>query len=86
MFGGSSGGYAYAFTNAGFKYVVYSVSAANNLQHGGLTVIQDGQAKSLKQSVCQADKVTDTEDDALIETTLKWKGDPAIEKTGIQRR
>jgi hypothetical protein len=83
MFGGNSGGYAYAFTNAGFKYVVYSVSGANNLQGGGLTVIKDGQAKPLKQSTCQAGKMTDTEDDALIDATLKWKSDPAIEKNGV---
>ncbi|KTB67422.1 MULTISPECIES: hypothetical protein [Pseudomonas] len=86
MFGGSSGGYAFAFTNAGFKYAVYSVSGANNLQDGGLTVTQDGQTKPLKQSTCQAGKVTETEDDALIDTTLKWKSDPAIEKTAIPGR
>jgi hypothetical protein len=86
MFGGNSGGYAYAFTNAGFKYIVYSVSGANNLQDGGLTVTKDGQAKPVKQSTCQAGKIIDTEDDALIDATLKWKSDPAIEKTGVPGR
>lgn len=84
VFGGGSGGYAYAFTHAGFKYIVYSVSGANNLQDGGLTVTQEGQTKPLKQITCQAGKVTDTEDDALIDATLKWKSDSAIEKTGVQ--
>jgi len=86
MFGGNSGGYAYAFTNAGFKYVVYSVSGANNLQDGGLTVTKDGQPKPLKQSTCQAGKIIDTEDDALIDATLKWQSDPAIEKTVVPGR
>jgi len=85
-FAGNTGGYAYAFTNAGFKYVVYSVSGANNLQDGGLVVLKDGQAKPVKQSTCQAGKVTDTDEDALIDATLKWKSDPAIEKNGIPTR
>lgn len=82
-FAGNTGGYAYAFTNAGFKYVVYSVSGSNNLQDGGLVVLKDGQAKPVKQSSCQAGKVTDTDEDALIDATLKWKSDPAIEKNGV---
>ncbi|MDQ0010319.1 hypothetical protein J2T07_002509 [Luteibacter jiangsuensis] len=85
-FAGNTGGYAYAFTNAGFKYVVYSVSGSNNLQDGGLVVLKDGQAKPVKQSTCQAGKVTDTDEDALIDATLKWKSDPAIEKNGIPTR
>jgi hypothetical protein len=83
MFGGNTGGYAYAFTNAGFKYVVYSVSGSNNLQDGGLVVLKDGQTKPVKQSSCQAGKVTDSDDDALIDATLKWKSDPVIEKNGL---
>jgi len=82
-FGGNTGGYAYSFTNAGFKYVVYSVSGSNNLQDGGLVVLKDGQDKPVKQSACQAGKVTDTDDDALIDATLKLKSDPAIEKNGV---
>ena len=85
-FAGNTGGYAYAFTNAGFKYVVYSVSGSNNLQDGGLVVLKDGQAKPVKQSTCQEGKVTDTDEDALIEATLKWKSDPAIERNGITAR
>lgn len=85
-FGGNTGGYAYAFTNAGFKYVVYSVSGSNNLQDGGLVVLKDGQTKPVKQSTCQSGKVTDTDEDALIDATLKWKSDPAIEKNGIPSR
>lgn len=85
-FAGNTGGYAYAFTNAGFKYVVYSVSGSNNLQDGGLVVLKDGQDKPVKQSSCQAGKVTDTDDDALIDATLKWKSDPAIEKNGVPTR
>ncbi|URL59519.1 hypothetical protein IM816_05285 [Luteibacter flocculans] len=85
-FAGNTGGYAYAFTNAGFKYVIYSVSGSNNLQDGGLVVLKDGQAKPVKQSTCQSGKVTDTDDDALIDATLKWKSDPAIDKNGIPTR
>ena len=82
-FAGNTGGYAYAFTNAGFKYVVYSVSGSNNLQDGGLVVLKDGQTKPVKQSTCQEGKVTDTDEDALIDATLKWKIDPAIDKNGV---
>lgn len=85
MFGGNTGGYAYAFTKAGFKYIVYSVSGADKPQDGGLVVTKDGQAKPLKQSTCKAGKVTETEDDSLIDATLKWKIDPVIEKTGVPR-
>lgn len=85
-FAGNTGGYAYAFTNAGFKYIVYSVSGSNNLQDGGLVVLKDWQPKPLKQSTCQAGKVADTDDEALIDATLKWKSDPSIEKSGIPSR
>jgi hypothetical protein len=85
-FAGNTGGYAYAFTNAGFKYVVYSVSGANNLQDGGLVVLKDGEAKPVKNSSCKPGAVIDTEDDALIDATLKLKRDPALEKSGIPAR
>lgn len=85
-FGGNSGGYAYAFTNAGFKYVVYSISGSNGLQDGGLVVQKDGQEKPVKQVTCQAGKVTDTDDEALIDATLKWKSDATIEKNGVPGR
>ncbi|MBJ9974480.1 hypothetical protein IAE35_12755 [Pseudomonas sp. S75] len=84
MLGGGSGGYAYAFTRGGLKYTLYSMSGANNFHEGGLTVAQEGQTKPLKHLTCQAGKFTDTEDDALIDATLKWKSDPAIEKNGLQ--
>jgi len=85
-FAGNTGGYAYAFTNAGFKYVVYSVSGANNLQDGGLVVLQDGESRPVKRSSCQPGAVIDTEDDTLIDATLKLKRDPALEKSGLPAR
>jgi hypothetical protein len=44
-FAGNTGGYAYAFKNDSFKYVVYSVAGSNNVQEGGLVVLKDGEAK-----------------------------------------
>jgi len=85
-FAGSTGGYAYAFTNAGFKYVVYSISGASNLQDGGLVVLKEGEAKPVKRSSCQSGAIVDTEDDALIDATLKLKRDAVIEKTGLPTR
>ncbi|NII53263.1 hypothetical protein [Luteibacter sp. SG786] len=82
-FAGNTGGYAYGFTNAGFKYIVYSISGSSNLQEGGLVVLKDDQATPVKHSACQAGNVTDTDEDALIDATLKWKSDPIIEKNGI---
>ncbi|WP_448100788.1 hypothetical protein [Luteibacter jiangsuensis] len=82
-FAGNTGGYAYAFKNDSFKYVVYSVAGSNNVQEGGLVVLKDGEAKPVKHSTCQAGKVTDTDDEALIDATLKWKSEPVIEKNGI---
>jgi len=85
-FAGNTGGYAYAFTNAGFKYVVYSVSGANNLQDGGLVVLKDGESRPVKRSSCQSGAVIDTDDDALIDATLKLRRDPALEKSGLPAR
>lgn len=84
-FAGNTGGYAYGFTNGAFKYVVYSVSGARGMQDGGLVVLKDGDTKPVKRSACQSGAIVDTEDENLIDATLKLKSDPAIQKAGIPR-
>lgn len=82
-FGGNTGGFAYAFTNAGFKYVIYSISGARNLEDQGLVVLKDGETKPIKQSRCEAGKVTVSANRTLIGKTLKWESDPVIEEQGV---
>lgn len=83
MFAGNTGGFAYAFASSGFKYVLYSISGADNLENQGLVVFKDGEDKPIKSTRCQAGKVSYAEDRSLIRPTLKWKSDPAIEDHGI---
>ncbi|MDQ7995293.1 MAG: hypothetical protein AAGC76_05500 [Luteibacter sp.] len=83
MFGGNTGGFAYAFTNRGFKYVIYSISGSNNLEDQGLVVLKDGETKPIRQSRCEAGKVSVAPDRSLIEKTLKWESDPVLEDQGI---
>ena len=85
-FAGNTGGYAYGFSNKGFKYTIYSMSGERNLQNGGVIVQRASDSKVMAKMSCQAGKITETESDPLIDATLKWKSDSAIESNGLPTR
>ena len=82
-FAGNTGGYAYSFTNADYKYIVYSVSGEGSLRKGGIIVqptATDGIARNL---ICRATAITETGNDQLIDATLGLKKDPQIQSNGL---
>ncbi|QWT22465.1 hypothetical protein KPL74_10810 [Bacillus sp. NP157] len=82
-FAGNNGGYAFAFTNAGFKYVVYATSGSRGAQDGGIIVLHGDDAKPVKNTRCQAGAITESDDDALLDATLKLPKDPTIQQHGL---
>lgn len=82
MFGGATGGYAYGFTNGGFKYIVYSISGTQ-LENQGLLVMKEGEKKPVKEATCQPGHVTQPDDRSIADPPLKWKPDPEIDGHGL---
>lgn len=85
-FAGNTGGYAYGFSNKGYKYTVYSISGERNMQNAGVIVQNASNSKVVAKMQCQAGKITETESDPVIDATLKWKSDSGIESNGLPTR
>lgn len=82
-FAGNTGGYAYSFSNAGYKYIVYSVSGAESSRDGGVIVQPSDQSKSLFKLACRSTAITETRDESVIDATLRLKKDPQIQSRGL---
>lgn len=82
-FAGSTGGYAYAFKNGAYKYILYSISGKHGYEQSGLIVQRDGSIRAVRDMHCQASSVAETEDDALLKTTYQWSRDSDIESRGL---
>lgn len=82
-FAGNTGGYAYSFANAGYKYIVYSISGTGALREGGVIVQPSTSTKPATRLTCHSAAITETSDDALIDATLRLKQDPRIESSGL---
>ena len=82
-FAGNMGGYAYSFSNAGYKYIVYSISGAKSLREGGVIVQPADGAQAAMKLSCRRGAITETSDDALIDATLRLKKDAKIEVSGL---
>lgn len=82
-FAGGNGGYAFAFPTNGYKYIVYSIAGARGTQDGGVVVLHQGDAKVVKSTRCKATSITESDDDALLDATLKLPKDPEIQQHGL---
>ncbi|GAA0242899.1 hypothetical protein [Rhodanobacter caeni] len=82
-FAGNTGGYAYSFANAGYKYIVYAISGEGSSRDGGVIVQPLDHSKPATKLACRATAITETSDDQLIDTTLELKKDPQIESSGL---
>lgn len=83
-FGGSTGGTAYSFDNGGYTYVLYSISGTG-MRDGGVLVQRKGSAHATGDLKCQPGTISESDDDAVIDATLKWPHDPGIEARGLPR-
>lgn len=84
LYGGATGGQAYSFVNAQYKYIVYAISGTGT-DSGGVIVQRTADGHVLADMKCQQGKVTQTDDDSLIDATLKWKSDSDIHAHGLPR-
>lgn len=82
-FAGNTGGYAYSFANAGYKYIVYSVSGERASHDGGVIVQPSDTSKAATRLACRSGAITETSNDALIDATLRLKKDPQIQSGGL---
>lgn len=82
-FAGNTGGYAYSFANAGYKYIVYSISGAGASREGGVIVQPSTNAKAETKLTCRSKAITETRDASLIDVTSRLKKDPQIEASGL---
>ena len=82
-FAGNTGGYAYSFSNSGYKYIVYSVSGAESSRDGGVIVQPLTGTKPATKLSCRTTAMTETSDDSLIDATLRLKKDPKIQASGL---
>ncbi len=82
-FAGNTGGYAYSFVNAGYKYIVYLISGERAFREGGVIVQPSGSAKAETTLSCRSAAIIETDDDALIDATFRLETDPQIESTGL---
>ena len=82
VYGGASGGTAYSFVKQGYKYIVYSVSGTGS-QDGGVIVQRPGDTGVAKKMQCQSSKIVESQDDGVIDATLKWKSDSQIAAHGL---
>ena len=82
VYGGANGGTAYSFVNGGYKYIVYSISGTG-FDDGGVLVQRLGQTSAVRDMKCQRGKITESDDDKLINATQQWKSDTDLETHGL---
>ncbi|MGO1069116.1 hypothetical protein [Lysobacter sp. CA199] len=85
-FGGSTGGFAYSFEDAGRKHIFYSISGDQGLEDQGVIVAPAAATAATKADsalACEKGSVIEDEGDALFKYTMSWPKDEAIEQHGL---
>jgi hypothetical protein len=80
VYAGATGGYAYTFTNGGFKYHLYSISGTN-LEDQGIVVAQH--EKVVAELKCDTRSVVLPENTKVIDALLEWPEDPDVAEHGL---
>ena len=77
VFSDGTGGGTYAFTNKGYKYILYLVSGTG-FEYGGLQVRKEGLSRFTSDRRCQKSTLLQTTNKELWNATRKWKEDPSL--------
>jgi hypothetical protein len=77
-FAGSTGGYAFSFSNEGYKYILYRI-AGTGFERSGLLVQRDGQIRADRDMHCKPSASMATKNHHLWESTSKWKVDADLD-------
>ena len=80
VYAGATGGYAYTFTNGGFKYHVYSISGTG-LEDQGIVVTQRGRV--IAELKCDTPSVVLPESANVIDALWKWPEDFEVAEHGL---
>jgi hypothetical protein len=85
-FAGSTGGYAYSFENADYRYIVYSISGAENLEEQGLLITRGNKRKAISAQQCRNGSVVEDDNTELLDLTLTWPVDRDLDEHGLPTR
>ncbi|WP_133166848.1 hypothetical protein [Solimicrobium silvestre] len=78
VYAGATGGSAYAFTNDGYKYILYSIEGTG-LKRSGLLVQHVGQLHAASDLNCTPSALVESGDELIP----KWKADQDIDAHGL---
>jgi len=81
LFAGNTGGYAYAFTNGGFKYILYAISGTG-FERSGVLVQREGQMRANRDMHCKDSTLVEASHE-LWDAASKWKVDADIDAHGL---
>ena len=81
-YAGATAGYAHTFTNAGYKYILYSIEGTG-FERSGLLVQREGQMRAARELHCKSSTLIESKDAELVRTTSEWKPDPDIDAHGL---
>lgn len=82
-FAGNTGGYAYSFDDGGRTHVLFSVSGSQGLSRQGIVTLPDGTASPSTAHDCKPGTAIETQDERVIDRTLRWKSDPRVERMAL---
>lgn len=77
-FAGSTGGYAFSFTNENYKYILYWI-AGTGFERSGLLVQREGQIRADRDLHCKPSASMATKNHDLWEATSKWRVDADLD-------
>lgn len=80
VYAGATGGYAYTFTNGGFKYHLYSISGTG-LEHQGVVIAQ--RDKVVAELKCDTRSVVLPKNTNVIDALLTWPEDSEVAEHGL---
>ncbi len=82
---GAMVGHAFAFTNGGYKYILYSTEGLRDARVGesGLLVQRAGQMYAASDTQCRPSPNVESKSDALWDATSRWKVDEDLEAHGL---
>ena len=82
LYAGGTTGNAYAFSNDGFKYILYWVAGAG-FERSGLLVQHAGQSNADRDRHCNPSTAMPTSNHELWDATSKWKVDQDLSDHGL---
>jgi hypothetical protein len=81
-FMGGTGGYAFAFANRDYKYILFLISGTD-LLNAGVVVQRVGNERSISKMKCEKATIVESEDREIFNETDRWERDDVIDGHGF---